>query len=114
MGISTLYVGQLSPIWTIQLIPDTSYVNVSGLVVGNFSLRIRNLETNIETTGAGTFSNITAAVVTNGVVISPASVQYQPVTADVKLGRYQLWVDVTFSNGVEPFIIPELWEVVTE
>ena len=115
--ITPWYVGQLSPIWTIQLIPDSGYVNVTGLVVGNFSLRILNTATGVETTGQGTFSNITAAVTTQSggqtIVVTPASVQYQPVAADVVAGIYTLWCDVTFANGKEPFLIGT-WQVLTE
>ncbi len=113
MAITPWYVGQLAPIWTIQLIPDSGFVNVSGLVVGNFSLRILNTATNVETTGQGTFSNITAATLNGSVVVTPASVQYQPVTADVALGVYMLWCDVTFANGKEPFLIG-IWQVLAE
>lgn len=111
MGISPTYLGNLAPTWTVQMIPDTGVVNTSGLNTGNFALGIRNLETGGVTAGQGSFSNIVAAVVTNGVVITPATVQYQTVTNDVVLGRYQLWLDVTFSTGVETFYIPEIWEV---
>ena len=111
--ITPWYVGQLAPIWTIQLIPDTGYVNVTGLVVGNFSLRILNTATGVETTGQGTFSNITAAVLNGSIVVTPASVQYQPVAADVVAGTYTLWCDVTFANGREPFLIGT-WQVIAE
>jgi hypothetical protein len=120
MPISPWYLGQLAPAWTIQLVPDTGYVNVTGLTTNSFSLRIRDLDKGTETTGQGTFSNIVAAVTTTVqpgnqiVVVSHASVQFQPVTADVNLGNYELWVDVTFSNGKQPFLIQQIWQVIQE
>ena len=109
MPITPWTQNNLAPAWVISLVPDSGVVNVSGLVAGNFSLRIRNNNSGVETTGAGTFSNITAA---SGA--TPAQVTYQPAAADVAtLGTYTLWVDVTFSNGVESFSIG-LWQVVPE
>lgn len=114
MGISPTYLGNLAPAWIISLVPDSGYVNVSGLVVGNFSLRIRNTANGVEQTGAGTFSNITAAVLSGSTVTTPASVQYQPGTADVStLGMFTLWVDITFANGVQSFLIGP-WQVIVE
>lgn len=118
MGISPWYKTSTptAPVWTIQLVPDSGVFNVSGLVVANFSLLLRNLDTSVETTGQGTFSNITAAVtVTSGsstIIISPATVQYQHNVADVIIGRYRPYVLVTFSNGIEPFQLQEDWQVV--
>ena len=117
MGISPWYKTSTptAPTWTISLVPDSGYLNVSGLVVGNFSLLLHNLDTGVETTGQGTFSNITAAVVVQSgsqtIVVSPASVQYQHNVADVVVGRYRCFVLITFSNGVEPFLIQEDWRV---
>ncbi len=121
MGISPTYLGNLAPAWTIFLVPDSGVVNVSGLVAANFSLRIHNTSagaTPTETTGQGTFSNITAAVtqlLPDGTTLikSHSSVQYQLVNADVVLGTYKLWCDVTFSNGVESFLLGD-WQVISE
>ena len=109
MGITPWTQGNLSPAWVISLIPDSGYVNTSGLSASSFSLRIHNNASGTETTGGGTFSNITT-----GTSSTPATVTYQPVAADVAtIGMYTLYVDVTFSNGVETFTIG-LWQVVAE
>lgn len=114
MAITPWTQGNLAPSWVISLVPDSGSVTVSGLVTTNFSLRIRNNNLATETTGAGFFSNITAAVVSGGVVTTPASVQYQLAAADVStIGNFTLWVDVTFSNGVESFALG-FWQVVAE
>jgi hypothetical protein len=108
-GITPWTVGNLAPAWTISLIPDSGSVTMTGLTTSNFSLRIRNNNTGVETTGAGAFSNITAA---SGA--TPASVTYQPAAADVgTVAPFTLWVDITFSNGVESFLIG-LFQVVPE
>jgi len=124
MPISPWVINNLAPAWVISLVPDPSppgqaqsYVNVSGLTASNFSLRMRNSQ-GTERTGAGAWSNITAAVTqgsgANLVVLSHASVTYQPAAADVNtLDQFTLWVDVTFSNGVESFLIGA-WQVVPE
>ncbi len=113
MGISPTYIGYLAPKWTIQLVPDSGVVDISGLATNNFTLLLRNKETGAKATGAGTFSNITASA-TNTVnditTITPASVQYQLVSADLVIGRYDVWVTVTFSNGTQPFYMG-IWEV---
>lgn len=122
MGISPWYKtsNATAPIWTIQLVPDSGTFNVSGLVVGNFALLFRDLDTGVETTGVGTFSIITAAVtVTNAgqtTIVSPASVQYQVALAEVPTVpppvRKRVYVLVTLSGGgVEPFQLQEDWVV---
>src|SRR5258708_4515337 len=119
MGISPTYKTSIptAPIWTIQLVPDSGTFSVAGLLPNRFSLLLHNLSTGVETTGLGTFSNITAAVTsTSGgitTILSPASVQYQAVAADVNLGRYRLFVLVTVGNGVQPFLLAEDWEVLS-
>ncbi len=114
MGISPWYktTTPTAPKWTIQLVPDTGYFDVTNLVVGNFSLLMHNVDTGVETTGVGTFSNITAAILSGSTVVTPASVQYQAASADVVVGMYQNFVLVTLSNGVEPFKFGELWQVI--
>src|SRR5512146_2805602 len=98
MGISPTYKTSIptAPLWTIQLVPDSGTFSVSGLTVSDFALLIHDLDTGIETTGQGTFSNITAAgtQTINGatVIISPASGQYQVASTDVALGTYRLFV----------------------
>lgn len=120
MGISPWYMtsNPTAPIWTIPLVPDGGMAfPVAGLTASNFSLLIKNLATGIATTGQGTFLNITPAVTTtiNGstVVVAPAQVNYQLVSADVAIGRYEVYVLVTLSNGgVQPFLFEEDWRVV--
>jgi hypothetical protein len=109
MGISPWYKTSTptAPLWTIQLVPDSGSFVTTGLTTGNFALLIKNLDTGVETSGVGTFSNITAATST-----SPASVQYQAASGDVNVGNYRLAVLVTVANGVQPFILTETWEVV--
>lgn len=109
MAITPWPKGNLVPAWVISLVPDTGTVNVAGLVVGNFSLRILNSNAGTETIGAGTFSSITAAA---GVI--PASVTYALNSADVAtLGMFHLWLDVTFSTGIQSFDLGA-WQVVPE
>jgi hypothetical protein len=110
MGISPWYktTTPTAPIWTIQLVPDAGIFNVAGLSVGNFALLIRNIDTGVETSGAGSFANITA-----GAGATPSSVQYQAAVADVTLGNYRLAVLVTTGSGVQPFVLTETWQVVT-
>jgi hypothetical protein len=114
MGISPWYKTNTptAPKWTIQLVPDTGSFDVTNLTTGNFSLLMRNVDTGVETTGAGTFSNITAAVLSGSTVVTPASVQYQAASGDVVAGMYQNFVLVTLSNGIEPFKFGELWQVI--
>jgi hypothetical protein len=109
MAITPWPKGNLVPAWVISLVPDTGTVNIAGLVVGNFSLRILNNNLGTETTGVGTFSSITAAAPP-----TPASVTYQVNSADVAtLGMFHLWLDVTFSTGVQSFDLGP-WQVVPE
>lgn len=115
MGISPWYKTSVptAPIWTIQLVPDSGVFTVAGLVIGDFGLLLRNLDTGAETTGLGTFSNITAATFTaNGGILTHTSVQYQAASADVALGNYRVVVLVTVGSGVQPFVLEEIWEVV--
>lgn len=120
MGISPWYLtsAPTAPIWNIQLaLDDGTAFPVAGLLVSNFSLVLRNLATGVETSGQGTFSNITPAVTQsiNGstVVLEPASVNYQLASGDVAIGKYRLYVLVTLSNGVQPFLLEEDWQVVS-
>lgn len=108
MPITPWYKGDLVPLWTIQLVPDSGVFNVSGLAPSSFALFIKNTDTGVETNGGGTFSSITAATTT-----TPASVQYAPSTADVgTLGNFTLFVVVTFPAGHETFSLGS-WQVVS-
>lgn len=118
MGISPWFKTSIptSPKWIIQLIPDSGTFDITGLTTDDFSLRIQDLQTGEVKTGAGAFSSITAAVTTTinsaTVIVSPAQVSYQLDSADVVLGRFRIYVLVTTSNGVVPFLIEEDWRVV--
>lgn len=117
MPISPWYKGDQAPTWTLQLIPDTSAFSITGLSPSNFSLIIRNVDDvpPVDTTGTGTFSNLTAAVLNGSVVTTPASIQYTPSPADVaNLGNYQLFVIVTYGtygNPTQTFTVGP-WQVI--
>ena len=106
-----------APLWTISLVPDSGAFSISGLTTASFALLLHNLATGVETTGVGTFSNLTAAVTTtvNGqtVVLTPALIQYQVAQAEVVLGTYRVYVLATLAGGaVQPFQLQEDWQVV--
>ena len=119
MPITPWPLGNTAPLWTIPLIPDTGYFDVTSLVVGNFSLRMHNTNANTVTTGVGTFSNIIPAVFTGSgptlVVTSPAQVTYSPNAADVgTAGTFILWVDITLPSGRVQSLKIGNWQVVAE
>lgn len=110
MANTPWYVGQLAPLWTIQLVLDSGPFNVFGLAPSNFSMVFRNTDMPgiVDIPGTGTFSNITAAVTqtVNGVttVVTPASVQYQVSLGDVALAaNYHVFVKVQMGNGPQIF-----------
>ncbi len=109
MGISPYYktATPTAPRWMIRLVPDSGIFDVTGLSTSAFALLIHNQDTGVETSGAGTFANITA-----GAGATPSSVQYQAAAADVTLGNFRLAVLVTTGSGIQPFVITEIWEVV--
>lgn len=114
MGINPWYTGQLSPIWTFQLIPDSGVFNVSGLIPSDFTTVFRNTDvvTLDDIPGTGTFSNIVASSGT-GLNTIPASVQYQVSSADVATpGNYHVFVKVTTGNGLAVFDFGT-WQVET-
>jgi hypothetical protein len=117
MPISPWYKGDTAPIWTFQLIPDSGAFNITGLSPSNFSLIIRNVDDvpPVDATGTGTFSNLTAATLNGSVVITPASIQYVPSTADVaNLGNFQLFVVATYpiaGNPTQTFTVGP-WQVI--
>ena len=104
MAISPWYQGNTGKVWQLQCIPDSGSYDFTGLSTSSFSLTFRNNDTGVETTGTGTFSNVTNAVVTGTapyqVVTSPATVYYQVSSGDVAiLGNYELLLTITFSDG---------------
>lgn len=115
MGISPWYKTSVptAPLWTISLVPDSGALSITGLVLSNFSMLFKNLDTGIETIGVGAFSNLTTSSTTSAGVIIPASIQYQVAASEVVVGRYLPIVLVTLVSGVQPFVLQEDWEVVT-
>jgi len=111
MGINTWYVGDTVPLLTIQLVPDSGFIDLTGLAPANFTLLIRNLNVG-ETSGVGTFSSVTQATVTNGVVTAPASVKYQFAVSEAVVGLYHLYVRIQFASGQQTFDAG-LWQVGT-
>lgn len=109
MAISPWYKGDLYPAWVISLVPDTGTFNTTGLTASNFSLIIRNNDplTPTEITGTGTFTGLTAATST-----TPATIQYQPASADVStIGNFTVLVQCTFpSGGIQTFNLGS-WQV---
>ena len=115
MPISPWYRGDTVPTWTFQLIPDTGAFSITGLATSNFSLIIRNVDDipPVDTTGTGTFSNLTAATLNGSIVTTPASVQYAPSSADVaNLGNFQLFVIVTYAGGATQTLNAGPWQVI--
>lgn len=95
MGISPWRVGQLSPLWTINMIrDDNTIMNLTGVTTGQLSLIIYNASHVVTGTGAGTFA-ITSVL--------PGIVTYQLVSADVPVtaGQYFCRVGINF-NGTQP------------
>lgn len=102
-----------APIWTVSLVPDSGSFSIANLSSINFSMLFKNLDTGMETTGVGVFSNLTATSTNSFGVAVPASIQYQVDASEVVLGRFQPVVLVTLSNGIQPFFFDDVWEVVS-
>jgi hypothetical protein len=112
VGISSWPLGDTLPVWKISLVPDSGAFDVTGLSAGNFSMILHNRDTGVETAGAGTFSSVTAAVITNGVVVTPAYVQYTLGAADVATASTNsIYIVITSSGKTQTFRISE-WDVV--
>ncbi len=114
MGISKWYVGDTAPLLTIQLIPDTGYVDVTGLNISHFSMQILDSQQNV-TPGQGTFSNIIAAQgpydAQTDHAATPASVQYHLAPNDVATaGVYTLRIKIAFGADTQTFDLGQ-WRV---
>ncbi len=111
MAITPWYVGQLAPVLTIQLVPDSGQFNIAGLTTANFSLTVHNSDSGVDTAGAGTFANLQPAA-TSG--YAPASIQYQLAAADVATsGNYHLFVNAQLPNGLMVFDLG-VWQVLVK
>lgn len=111
MAITPWYAGDTAPLLTIQLLPDSGVVDITGLSTSSFTLVIRNSNAVTQANGQGTFSALTAAVVVNGVVTSPASIQYQLSSSDIAVGLYHLYLKVQFGTRQQTFDCGP-WQVV--
>lgn len=94
-GISPWRVGQLSPIWTINMIRDNNTImDITGVNTGQLILVIYSTAKVVTGTGAGTFAIVQA---------KPGIVTYQVASADVPstAGQYYVRIEVNF-NGTSP------------
>lgn len=97
MGVSPWRVGQLSPVWTINMVRDNNTImDLTGVTTGQLSLIIYNASRVITGTGAGTFT-ITSA--------QPGIVTYQLVSGDVPTtaGQYWIRVGINFNSTAEDY-----------
>ncbi len=105
MAISPWRVGQLSPIWTINMIRDNSTImDLTGVTTGQLSLIIYNSSKVITSIGAGTFT-ITQ--------VKPGIVTYALASADVPIsaGTYYVRVEVNFNSTSPDFSDYILWAI---
>ncbi|GCE14196.1 hypothetical protein [Tengunoibacter tsumagoiensis] len=110
MAISPWYKGDTAPSWTISLIPDSGTINVASLSPSSFTLLIKNTDNGVEVVGSGTFSAITAASGS-----TPASVVYQPSSADVaSLGNYVLFLVISFPGGFTETLSIGVFQVIAK
>jgi hypothetical protein len=108
MAITPWYRGDTLPAWPISLTTDSGSINVTSLSSSNFSMLIHNSDTGVETTGTGSFTNLTAASGS-----TPASILYQPSSADVAtLGNYILFVVITWPGGGIETLSLGTWQVI--
>ena len=108
MGITPWFVGQVSPVWTINILPDSGTFNASGLVPSNFSMVFRNTDASgiVDINGTGTFSNVTVASGS-----APATVQYTPSSTDVQnAANYRALVKVVTGTGLAVIDLG-MWQV---
>lgn len=95
--ISPWRVGQLSPLWTLNLVRDNNtLMNLTSVTTGQLSLVIYNSSKVITGTGAGTFA-ITST--------SPGIVTYQLASADVPVtaGQYYVRIGINFSGALPDY-----------
>ncbi len=102
MGFTPWYQGDTRKPLTIQCVPDSGYYDFTGLVPSNFTISFHNINTGNITLGTGTFSSVTLAVVSGGIVTSPAQVTYAFSTADVAtIGIFEVWVDFGTTGNMQ-------------
>lgn len=104
MGISPMYVGQISPIWTPNITVDSGAVApLIGVNAATFVLYIYNLQTQQTRVGNGTFT------ITNA---STGSITYAwDLTDTAVMGRYTLQVSYIDANGKNVDCDPVPWTV---
>jgi hypothetical protein len=91
VGFQPWYQHQTYPAISIPLNVEGSADNITGLTVNSFKMVIRNLATNTDTTGTGTFAITTS---------TPAVVTYQFSDADTLVGtNTNLIVEATFPGA---------------
>lgn len=95
--ISPWRVGQLSPIWTINMIRDNNTImDLTGVTTGQLSLIIYNSSKVATGTGVGTFA-ITSTL--------PGVVTYQLASGDVPVaaGQYYCRVGIDFNGTAQDY-----------
>lgn len=91
MSVQPWYVGCTFPAIPIALNVDGATDNITGLTAASFKMIIRNLATNTDTTGTGTFAITTA---------NPAVITYQFSVADTNVATStELIIEATFPAG---------------
>jgi hypothetical protein len=91
MGVSPIQAGSYGKLWTITLNTDSGADNLTGIVVANISIIIKNMSSLVETTSTGAITIVTA---------NPAVITWQPTSADAGTpGYYNVIPQVTFSTG---------------
>lgn len=90
MGFQPWYAHQTYPAISIPLNVEGVADNITGLTVASFTMLIRNLATNTDTTGTGVFTITTA---------TPAVITYQFSDADTLIGtNVNLFVKASFPG----------------
>ena len=91
MAFQPWYAHQTYPAISIPLNVEGSADNITGLTFSSFTMIIRNLATNTDTTGTGTFAVTTS---------NPALITYQFSDADTLVGTAcSLFVEAVFPGG---------------
>lgn len=91
MGVQPWYQHCIYPAIPISLNVEGNADNITGLTAASFTMVIRNLATNTDTTGTGTFTVTTA---------NPAVISYQFSDADTMVATsVQLIVEAVFPAG---------------
>ncbi len=90
MATQPWYIHDTYPAFSIILNVEAAADNITGLTASSFKMSIRNLASNTDTVGTGTFTITTA---------NPAVITYQFSDADTLVGtNVNLFVEATFSG----------------